>query len=164
MRVVIAYDLQSSLDATEACSITRDILLSHGIVALTKPMADGGEGTAAAILAATDGQLIPTRVMGPLPHMRLDAGFVWFPSTRSALVEMAAASGITHLKCDELNPMRTTTYGTGEMIAAAIHRGARHIWLAMGVAPQTMAELARLRLWAGKYAMLPANRLVLAGA
>jgi len=133
MKIVIAFDsFKDSISSTEACTITRDILLSRGIDAIIKPMADGGEGTAAAILAASDGQWIPVRVMGPLPHMRIDSGFAWFPSTQRALVEMASASGITLLNRIDRNPMLTTTFGTGELIAAAIQHGARHIWLAVG--------------------------------
>ncbi len=70
--------------------------------------------------------------MGPLPEMRVNAGYVWLPETRTAVVEMATASGLPLLKPDQYNPLKTTTYGTGQLITAAIDHGAEQILLAIG--------------------------------
>jgi glycerate kinase len=69
--------------------------------------------------------------MGPLSGMRVDAGFVWFEK-KTALVEMASASGLELLSQDQKSPLETTTYGTGELIKAAIEYGAQTILLAVG--------------------------------
>ncbi len=132
-RAVVAFDsFKGSLSAREACAIASRALRSAGWEVSEKPMADGGEGTAAALVAAMDGEWIPVRVSGPLPGREVSAGFGWFPESGRALVEMAAASGLTLLQRDELNPMRATTRGTGELVREAAARGARAIWLAVG--------------------------------
>jgi glycerate kinase len=135
MKIVLAFDsFKGSLTAQEACSIAEKAIRSvHPEWAvISKPMADGGEGTAQAMISSLRGRWIPVKVMGPLPRQRVRAGFAWFPSTRTALIEMAAASGLTLLRRNELNPLKTTTFGTGMLIAAAMRKGAQRIWLAVG--------------------------------
>jgi glycerate kinase len=95
-------------------------------------MADGGEGTAAALIAAANGQWIAQQVTGPLPDMRVDAGFAWLAEDRTAVVEMASASGLQLLVPEQQNPLDTTTYGTGQLVAAALAHGAQRILLAVG--------------------------------
>lgn len=95
-------------------------------------MADGGEGTAEAMIKAANGQWIQQSVMGPLPDMQVDTGFAWFDSDRTALVEMASASGLELLSKDQMNPLRTTTYGTGQLIATALNYDPAKILLAVG--------------------------------
>ncbi|OHB51658.1 MAG: hypothetical protein A2Y12_02135 [Planctomycetes bacterium GWF2_42_9] len=95
-------------------------------------MADGGEGTARAMLTARGGKWIEKKVMGPLPSMEVDAGFAWFDKQKEAIVEMATASGIELLTIQQLNPMLATTYGTGQLIKAAADFGAQKILLAVG--------------------------------
>lgn len=94
-------------------------------------MADGGEGTAKALISAIGGQWITKEVMGPLEDMRIKAGFAWL-TDETALVEMASASGLELLSTDQMDPMNTTTYGTGELIQAAQDYGAMKILLAVG--------------------------------
>lgn len=96
-------------------------------------MADGGEGTAEAVLAAGGGDWVALEVMGPLPDMRVEAGYARLPDRGpGALVEMAKASGLELLGPERLDPLRTTTLGTGELLAAALDDGARKVWLAIG--------------------------------
>ena len=135
MKIVVALDsFKGSLTAVQACDIVAQALCSivPGVDVVTKPMADGGEGTAAVLMAAAGGQWISTRVMGPLPGMEVEAGFVWLPDNHTALVEMATASGLPLLTPEQRNPLETTTYGTGQLIQAAIGHGANHILLAIG--------------------------------
>ncbi len=135
MKVVLAFDsFKGTLSALDACkSVQRGILsVNPDSEVVICPMADGGEGTIKALMAARGGEWIQQRVMGPLPDRRVHAGFAWFADDRTAAVEMAEASGITLLRSSELNPMRTTTYGTGELMRAAVERGARRIILAIG--------------------------------
>jgi len=135
VKIIIAFDsFKGTLTATEACSIVSKAIsekLPEAQIVL-KPMADGGEGTAQAMIAAKGGKWIQQKVMGPLPDMEVDAGFAWFEDEKGALVEMAAASGIELLSKEQPNPMRTTTYGTGELIKAAVEYGAEKILLAVG--------------------------------
>jgi glycerate kinase len=95
-------------------------------------MADGGEGTAQAILKSVSGKWVPMTVTGPLPDMKVQAGFAWFEDTSTALVEMASASGLQLLSPDQYNPMKTTTFGTGQLIKAALKYNPDKILLAAG--------------------------------
>jgi len=98
-----------------------------------KPMADGGEGTAQAILRArSDGRWIACEVAGPTPPQTVDAGYAWFEEDQTAVVEMASANGLPLLRPGERNPTRTSTLGTGQLIASAAEKGARQIMLAIG--------------------------------
>lgn len=135
MKIVIAMDsFKESMTAKRVCEVVaesiRSVLPQARII--IKPMADGGEGTAQAMMAAGGGQWIKKNVTGPLPDMKVDAGFVWYAADKTAVVEMAAASGLELLKPALRNPMKTTTYGAGELIAASIKYGAKKVLLAVG--------------------------------
>lgn len=135
MKIVLAFDsFKGNLAAREVCEIVRNGIQSvlSDVETVILPMADGGEGSAEAMMAALDGEWIPMTVTGPLPAMRVEAGFVWLQKDKTAVVEMAAASGLPLLKPDDLNPMKTTTFGTGELIYGAIRRGAKKILLMVG--------------------------------
>lgn len=135
MKIVVALDsFKGSLTAVQACDIVGGAIRSEipGTEIVTRPMADGGEGTASVLMAVAGGQWIRRTVMGPLPEMEVEAGFVWLPDSATALVEMATASGLPLLKPEQRNPLLATTYGTGQLIQAAIDHGARHILLAIG--------------------------------
>ena len=135
MKIVAALDsFKGSVSAPDACralaagirEVCPDVLVAE------RPMADGGEGTAAVLLASIRGEWVPREVTGPLPGRRVRAGYAWFPGTKTALVEMAEASGLARLDEAARDPMRTTTFGTGELIAAAMDRGAERVLLAVG--------------------------------
>jgi len=135
MKIVIAMDsFKGTLKAHEACQIIADAISQAVADAeiIIKPMADGGEGTAIAMIKAADGQWIPQRVMGPLPDMQVEAGFAWFEADKTALVEMASASGLELISKEQTNPLKTTTYGTGQLIKAAIQYKPRKILFAIG--------------------------------
>jgi glycerate kinase len=135
VKIVVALDsFKGSLTAVQACDIVAQALRAAvpAVEVVTKPMADGGEGTASVLMAAAGGQWVGRTVMGPLPEMQIEAGFVWLPENKAALVEMATASGLPLLKPEQRNPLKTTTYGTGQLIQAAIDHGANHILLAIG--------------------------------
>jgi len=135
VKIVVALDsFKGSLTAVQACDIVAEAIQSETPEAeiVTKPMADGGEGTASVLMAEAGGQWISQTVMGPLSEMQVEAGFVWLPESRTALVEMATASGLPLLKPEQRNPLKTTTYGTGQLIRAAVEHGANHVLLAIG--------------------------------
>ena len=134
MKVVIATDsFKGTLKAYEACEIIAKAIaeITPDAQLVIKPMADGGEGTAEAMIKAANGQWIPQTVMGPVPDMQVEAGFAWFDD-KTTLVEMASASGLELLSSEQMNPLKTTTYGTGELIKAALEYGGRNILLAVG--------------------------------
>ena len=95
-------------------------------------MADGGEGTAEAMMATRRGKWIKVQTMSPLPEMKVKAGFALFLDTKVALVEMAKASGLELLSPKQFNPLKTTTFGTGQLIRAAANYGTDKILLAVG--------------------------------
>jgi len=135
MKVVIATDsFKGTLTANEACEIIAKAISESAPAAqlVIKPMADGGEGTAQAMIKAANGRWVPQTVMGPLSQMQVEAGFAWFDDDKTALVEMASASGLELLSAEQMNPLNTTTYGTGQLIKAALKYSARKILLAVG--------------------------------
>ena len=121
MKVIIAPDsFKGSLSAREAAEAIRDGILRALPVAETVliPLADGGEGTVEALVTATGGQVIRTPATDPLG--RPIESFFGMLGGDTAVVEMAAASGLTLIPPDRRNPMLTTSYGTGELIRAAL--------------------------------------------
>lgn len=136
MRIVVAPDsFKGSLAAPRvARAIQRGILgvLPDADVRLV-PMADGGEGTAEALRVATAGTWVEATVTGPLPGTTVTAGYVRLGgSPRRVVVEMATASGMALLRAEQLDPLSTTTYGTGELLAAAMEDLPEIIWLTVG--------------------------------
>jgi glycerate kinase len=95
------------------------------------PMADGGDGTVEALVAATGGRIIQRRVTGPLEEP-VNAYFGLLGDGHTAVVEMATASGLHLVPKNKRNPMKTTTYGTGELIAAALDQGAKKVIVGIG--------------------------------
>ncbi|MBP2628841.1 MAG: glycerate kinase [Firmicutes bacterium] len=95
------------------------------------PIADGGEGTVEALVAATDGQMIYQNVVGPLGDM-VQAYWGILGDKETAIIEMAAASGLPLVPKDKKDPRIATTYGTGELIKAALDRGLRKIIIGIG--------------------------------
>ena len=135
MKIILAFDsFKGSIDAHSACRAVRQAILRHRDNAnvICKPMADGGEGTARILMEALQGTWVPVQTMGPLPDLSVDSGFGWIESTQTAIVEVAASSGLTLVPEGRRNPLLTTTFGTGELIRHAIEKGARRILLAMG--------------------------------
>lgn len=95
------------------------------------PLADGGEGTVDAIAGALDGQIIYTDVMGPRGGI-IKSSYGYIPSTDTAVIEMARASGLTLIDESERDPMYTTTYGVGQLIKDAVGRGCRNFLIGIG--------------------------------
>jgi len=137
VRVVIASDsFKESLSAEDVCQAiargVRDAAPDADVVLC--PMADGGEGTVDALVAATGGKAITTEVRGPLGEpVRATWGMLGTQSAdKAAVIEMAAASGLPLVPPDRRDPTLTTTYGTGQLVAAALDQGARRIILGIG--------------------------------
>ncbi|SHM64172.1 glycerate kinase family protein [Ruminococcus flavefaciens] len=132
-KAVIAIDSfkgsLSSLDAGKAAAegIYRVFPEADAVI---RPVADGGEGTVEALVSGLNGKFMEAQVRDPLGR-RITAKYGILPDN-TAVIEMAAASGLTLLSEAERDPMHTTTYGTGEMILDAIHRGCRSFIIGIG--------------------------------
>jgi glycerate kinase len=98
---------------------------------ILKPMADGGEGTVQALVDATGGEIMTTEVTGPLGE-RINAHWGILNDRVTAVIEMAAASGLPLVPPEKRNPLTTTTYGTGELILAALAKGCRKLIIGIG--------------------------------
>ena len=134
MKIVVALDsFKGSLDACTACEAVATGLraVRHDLRIVMKPLADGGEGTADILMLACDGEWRPENVTGPLPHMAVDAGYTMLKRPDVCVVEMASASGLTLLDAKHRLPLRTTTFGTGQLLKAAFQTG-KTTWLAVG--------------------------------
>lgn len=134
MKIVIApQSFKGSLSAWEvARAIARGIrrVLADAETILV-PVADGGEGTVDALVHGTHGQFMTTEVTGPLGE-KVTANWGVLGDRLTAVVEMAAASGITLVPRGKLNPLLATTYGTGELIRAALNAGCRRLIIGIG--------------------------------
>jgi len=95
------------------------------------PMADGGEGTIDAMVQATAGRIISAKVADPLGRT-IEAKFGILGDGTTAVIEMAAASGLPLLSVQERNPMKTTTFGTGQLIRLALDKGVKRIIIGIG--------------------------------
>lgn len=133
MKVVIAIDsfkgCISSIEAGNAAKAGVERACTADIV--VKPLADGGEGTTEALVEGLGGTYVMTQVTGPLGE-KTCAKYGILPDGKTAVMEMAQAAGIMLLKREELDPRRATTYGVGEMILDAVHRGCREFIIGIG--------------------------------
>lgn len=133
MRVLVAPSAfkgtLSAIAAAEALSEAVSEALP-GAEPIRLPLADGGDGTCEVLVSALGGDLIPIAAMGPLGRP-VDAAFGWLPGD-VAIVELAAASGLRLLEEEERDPMRATTRGTGDLIAAALERRPRRVIVGVG--------------------------------
>ena len=130
MKVVIAIDsFKGSLSSLQAGNAVKDAVLTvfPGAEVVVKPLADGGEGT---VDAFEDAKAVTVTVTGPL-QKPVDAKYCILPNG-TAVMEMAAAAGITLISEKERNPLETTTYGMGEMIRDAISKGCRRFIIGIG--------------------------------
>lgn len=134
MKIVIAIDsFKGSLSSVEAgCGAKEGILrVFPDAEIIVKPLADGGEGTVDALLEGLKGEKVQITVTGPMGKP-VNAYYGFLPQSKTALIEMAAASGITLVEENEKNPLYATTYGLGEMIKDAINRGCRDFIIGIG--------------------------------
>lgn len=132
MKVIIATDsFKGSLTTLQAANAISDGIkrVCCDAEIIIHPIADGGEGTVEAMSAMKVSKTQIVRVHGPLSKT-VDAKYVIIENT--AVIEMAAAAGITLVEKDELNPLYTTTYGVGELIADAIKKGCRNFIIGIG--------------------------------
>ena len=134
MKIVIAPDsFKESLTSLEvAAEIETGLKRVWPDATYVKvPMADGGEGTVRSLVDATGGEIVKVEVSGPMGDKVL-ASYGLLGDKRTAVIEMAEASGLPLVPRDKRNPLVATTYGTGELIKDAIARGVEEIILGIG--------------------------------
>jgi glycerate kinase len=134
MKVVVAPDsFKGSLSAAEVARAIGEGLGSVWTDARIElvPLADGGEGTVDALVAATGGRTESVTVAGPLQEPVI-ASFGMLGSDDTAVLEMASASGLPLVRPEQRNPLKTTTYGTGQLVAAALEHGVRRLIVGIG--------------------------------
>ncbi len=134
MKIVIAPDsFKGSLSALEvAKSIQKGILnVDETIETVIVPMADGGEGTVQSLIDASGGKIVDLKVHDPL-FREINSFYGIMGDGVTAVIEMAAASGLPLLNPEERNPLLTTTYGTGELIKDALNRGCKNFIIGLG--------------------------------
>ena len=134
MKIVVAIDsFKGSLSSLQAGNAVKEAIcrLDGNAEVLVKPLADGGEGTVEALAETSDAEMVEIGVNGPLMKPVI-AKYCIFKNTNTAVIEMAAASGITLVSPEDRNPLETTTFGVGELIKDAINRGCRRFVVGIG--------------------------------
>ncbi|MFW1858513.1 glycerate kinase [Acinetobacter defluvii] len=132
---VLAPDsFKESMTAEQAC-----LAMQRGIEKVMPnaknihvPMADGGEGTVDALVSARNGRKVAIEVSGPFIQQKVKSYFGLIQNDQTAVIEMALANGIHLLEKSQRNPLLTSTYGTGEMIKAALDLGVSKIIIGLG--------------------------------
>ncbi|MHC5250396.1 glycerate kinase family protein [Enterococcus sp. LJL90] len=135
LKIVLAPDsFKESMSAKEVCEAMevgiKRILMDVEIIHV--PMADGGEGTVDALVDATDGKRIEVSVSGPFSEEKVTTYFGILGDQKTAVIEMAKANGIELIAPAARNPLKTSTYGTGELILAAVEHGVEKIIIGIG--------------------------------
>ncbi|MDT3424885.1 glycerate kinase [Paenibacillus forsythiae] len=134
MRILIVPDsYKGSLSSKEVADCMEQGVLEAMPEAIVRkiPIADGGEGTVEAMISALNGEYRELEVVGPLGDP-VTAVYGVYDKGRAAVIEMAAASGLTLVPKEKLNPMVTTTYGTGQLIKEALENGCRRLVIGIG--------------------------------
>ena len=161
MRILIAPNaFKNSLSAALAAqAIATGIRQSELQCTCTLfPVGDGGDGTAALLTAQLGGESI-SAVSHDALGREIEASFGLIGAGRTAMVELAEASGLRRLSRDELEPLRATSFGTGELILAAVDRGARTMVLAVGGSATTDAATGLLHAFGVRFLDSAGNRL-----
>ncbi|MFN8345385.1 MAG: glycerate kinase [Spirosomataceae bacterium] len=166
MKILLAPDkFRGSLTAPEVCEALsegiRKAIPEAEIVAI--PMADGGEGTAEILTFNAGGQMHTVAVSDPIGR-RIKASFGLSADGQTAFLEMAAASGLRLLQPHERNPLKTGTYGTGELIREAIDKGAKRLILGIGGSATTDGGIGMAAALGWKFINEQGDELVPNGA
>jgi glycerate 2-kinase len=143
-RVLVAPD--SFKGTLSAAAVTAAIVAGldrAGVVSDACPLADGGEGTAEVLVGALGGQLIGATASDPLGRA-IRASFALLADGSTAVVDVAAASGLAVVAEDERDPLRASTRGTGELVLAALDAGARRVLVAAGGSAATDGGLGAI--------------------
>lgn len=135
MKICIAMDsFKECMTALDACKCVENgfkAVYGDELETVLVPMADGGEGTVQALVDNSNGEIFVEEVMDPL-FRKINAKYGILGDKKTAVIEMATASGLEILKSEEKNPLLTTSYGTGELIKKALDKDIKSIILGIG--------------------------------
>lgn len=134
MHILIAPNaFKNSLDATAAAEAIREGLQQSKLKCTCEcfPVGDGGDGTAALLIQRCGGTIVPAEVHGPLGR-KIRARFGLIDNGKTAVIEMADASGLRLLRREDFEPLHATTFGTGELIKCALNKGVNKIIIGIG--------------------------------
>ncbi len=135
MKICIAMDsFKECMTALEACNAVKDgfeEVFGNELETVIVPMADGGEGTVQSLVDSSMGEILVAEVANPL-FKKVNAKFGILGDKKTAVIEMATASGLELISKNERNPLKTTTFGTGELIKKALDLGVENIILGIG--------------------------------
>ena len=147
MKVVVAIDsFKGSLSSIEAGqAVKAGVLAAHPDAnVIIKPLADGGEGTTDAFIEGLGGQRIDLIVTGPMGSL-VSCYYGYLEKDKTAIIEMASASGITLVPAHQKNPLTASTHGVGEMILHALEKGCRHFIIGIGGSATNDAGIGMLK-------------------
>lgn len=147
MKVAIAIDSfkgsMSSLELADAVNKgIKSVFPESEIIKF--PIADGGEGTVDSLVTGTEGRIIKTKVNDPLMR-EIESRYGILGDGKTAVIEMAEASGLPLLRVDERNPLKTTTFGTGQLIKDAISKDCRTFIIGVGGSATNDAGIGMLQ-------------------
>lgn len=158
MKVIVAVDsFKGSLSSLEAGAIIKQGIKKAipDAKVLVCPLADGGEGTVEALTLGMGGKLEHITVTGPLGKS-VQCVYGVIEETKTAIIEMSSAAGITLIAESDRNPLNTTTYGVGQIIKEAVFRGCRHFIIGIGGSATNDGGIGMLQ--ALGYGMLDKNQ------
>lgn len=147
MKVVVAIDsFKGSLSSIEAGqAVKAGVLAAHPDAnVIIKPLADGGEGTTDAFIEGLSGQRIDLTATGPMGSP-VSCYYGYLEKDKTAIIEMASASGITLVPAHQKNPLTASTRGVGEMILHALEKGCRHFIIGIGGSATNDAGIGMLK-------------------
>lgn len=151
-RIVIAVDsFKGTMDSIEVCDLIESSFnrVLPEVDTIKIPIADGGEGTVDSFLAALGGEKINVKVQDPLGR-EIEAFYGVLSDQKTAIIEVAAASGLPLVEGEE-NPLLTSTYGTGQLILAALDRGCENLIIGLGGSATTDGGIGMAAAWGIKF-------------
>lgn len=166
MRIVVAPDsFKGSVSAVEtAKAIEKGIKTVFPEAEVIKvPIGDGGEGTVEALVTATNGKLVYQNVVGPLGNV-VKSFWGILGDGETAVIEMAAASGLPLVPVDQKDPRITTTYGTGELIKSALDMGMKKIIVGIGGSATNDGGCGMIQALGGRFLAADGQDLPYGGA
>ncbi len=165
MKVVIAPDsFKESLTAKQVCDAIQTGLgrVWPNAEFISVPVADGGEGTVHSLISATGGRLVEVAVKGP-QLKEVNAFYGILGDDRTAVIEMAAASGLHHVPASQRDPKLTSSYGTGELIRHALDNGAERLIIGLGGSATNDAGVGMLTALGARFLDRSGERTLLSG-
>lgn len=165
MKFVLAPDsFKESMTAKEVCqAMEKGIKKANDkITCIHVPMADGGEGTMQSLVDATNGKTYSLKVIGPLGR-EVDAMYGILGDNETGILEMASASGIQLISPEERNPLKSTTYGTGQLIKACLDHGVKKLLIGIGGSATNDGGIGAIQALGGRFLDKAGNELGFGG-